>query len=186
MSCKKSESWMMLAVDGALAAFDQQRLMAHLETCPRCNADWQALNTLERMLTRPPMTLPAPGFPARVEARLDRFEAQRRTLVGGLILLGAATALCLLAVPSLLNGRNPLEAYGAFLGRTFELLGYGVMLSYTLGSVLWLTLNSLARSVNVPLVNLLTYAAGTVLAVAAWRRALVSPRRSSRTVPNGY
>jgi predicted anti-sigma-YlaC factor YlaD len=185
MSCEQSELWMMDALDGVLAASDRQRLAAHLETCLRCRADWDALNALEQMLAAPPMVRPAPGFADRVEARLARFEAQRRTLVGGLILLAAATALCLLAVPSLLNGRNPIEAYGAFLQSVYELLGYVVLLSVKLVSALWLTLDALAESADIPLLNLLTYAAGIVLAVVAWRRSLTSQRRTTQPVRNG-
>jgi len=176
MSCKQNEQWMMDALEGGLATGDRQRLLAHLETCADCRGEWEALNTLEHMLANPPLVHPAPGFVSRFEARLARYEAQRRTLVGGLILLGAAAALCLLAVPSLLNGRNVLEAHGAFLGSAYDLLSYGVLLSYKLVSALWLTLDALARSVDIPLVNLLTYAVGVVLAAVAVRRAMVSQR----------
>jgi hypothetical protein len=178
--------WMMDALDGRLAPSDRQRLTAHMEACSQCRADWEALNALEGMLTSPAMAFPAPGFVDRVEARLAHLEAQRRTLVGGLILLGAAAALCLVAVPSLLNGRNPLEAYGAFLRNAYELLGHGLLLGYQLLSALWLILNALSSSVDIPLANLLTYAAAIVLAVAAWRRALTSQRVHIRTTENGY
>jgi predicted anti-sigma-YlaC factor YlaD len=186
MSCKQSELWMMDALDGALVVPDRQRLAAHLEVCPRCRAEWEALNALEQMLTDPPMVLPAPGFAKRVEARLDRFEAQRRTLVGGLILLAAAMALCLLAVPSLLDGRNPIQAYGAFLRSAYELFGYGVLLSHKVLSALWLTLDALAKSVDVPLLNLLSYAAGAFLAAVAWRRALLRQPGTGQTMRNGH
>jgi anti-sigma factor RsiW len=186
MSCGQSESWMMDALDGALGATDHQRLMAHLGTCPRCHAEWEGLNTLEQMLANPPILHPASGFVDRVEARLVRFEAQRRTLIGGLILLGAAAALCLLAVPSLLNGRNPIEAYGAFLRNTFELLGSGILLSYKLVVALWLATDALAKSMDVPLVSLLTYAVAGTLAAAAGRRALASQRTPARPAHNGH
>ena len=181
MSCGKSAKWMMDALDGTLATTDGQRLMAHLETCRECRAQWEALSALESVLASPPMLFPAPGFVGRFEAHLARCEAQRRTLVGGLILLGAAAALCLLAVPSLLNGRGPIEAYGEFLRTAYNLLGHGLLLGYNLLSALWLTLDALAKGVDIPLVNLLTYAAGAVLAVGAWRRALTSQRVPVRT-----
>jgi predicted anti-sigma-YlaC factor YlaD len=185
MRCEQNERWMMEALEGELATRDHRRLMAHLETCAGCRVEWEALNALEQMLVCPPMASPAPGFASRVEARLVRYEAQRRTLVGGLILLGAAAALCLMAVPSLLNGRNVLEAYGAFLGSAYDLLSYGVLLSFRLVSALWLTLDALAQSVDVPLVNLLTYAVGAALAAVAMRRAVVSQRVSMQTGKNG-
>ena len=185
MGCGQIETWMMDALDGALAASDRQRLMAHLETCVDCRVDWETLSVLERLLASPPIQRPAPGFPGRVDARIERFESQRRTLVGGLILLGAAAALCLLAVPSLLNGRDPIEAYGAFLGTMYDIVSYGAFLSYKLLSALWLVFDALAGSVDLPLVNLLTYVVGAVLAVVAWRRALTSQRIRAGTGPNG-
>jgi predicted anti-sigma-YlaC factor YlaD len=186
MRCEQNEWWMMEALEGGLATRDRRQLVAHLETCADCRVEWDALNALERLLARPPMASPAPGFASRVEARLVRYEAQRRTLVGGLILLGAAAALCLLAIPSLLNGRNVLEAYGAFLGGAYDLLSYGVLLSYKLVSVLWLILDALAQSVDIPLVNLLTYAVGAVLAAVAMRRAMVSQRLPVQREENGH
>ena len=186
MSCRESKSWMMDAFDGTLAASNQRQLMAHLETCADCRAEWKGLNALEQMLANPSMALPAPDFVDRVEARLDRFEAQRRTLVGGLILLGAAAALCLLAVPSLLNGRNPIAAYSLFLRDAYELLGHATLLSYKLTSALWLALEAVARSADVSLLSVLTYAVGTMLAVASWRRRLISQRASMQMGRNGY
>lgn len=186
MSCGQSESWMMDALDGRLNASLQQRLTAHLKSCSGCRVEWEALNAVERMLFNPPMLDPAPGFADRVEARIVRFEAQRRTLVGGLILLGAAVAICSLAVPSLLNGRSPIEAYGDFLRSVYALLGNGLLLSYKLTSTLWLTLEALSESADVSLANILTYAAGAVLAAAALRRAWVSSRVPVQTGRNGY
>jgi predicted anti-sigma-YlaC factor YlaD len=186
MNCGQSELWMMDALDGALAPLDRQRLMAHLELCSLCRTEWNALHALEGMLAASPMLSPAPGFPDKVEARIARFETQRRTFVGGMILLGAAAALCLLAVPSLLNGRDPIEAYGAFLGTVYDLFTHGALLSFKLLSALWLTLDTLAKSMDVSLLNLLTYAAGTVLLLAAWRRTLTSQRVSAGAERNGH
>ncbi len=185
MSCGQSEMWMMRAIDGTLAAPDRERFADHLGTCLHCRAEWEALNSVERMLASPQMLRPAPGFADRVEARITHYEAQRRTLVGGLILLGAAAALCLLAVPSLLNGRSPIEAYGEFLQSAYSLLSGGLVLSYRLAAALWLTLEALSRSADIPLTSLLTYAAGALLAVAAWRRTLTSQRAHPQTARNG-
>ena len=186
MSCERYELWMMDALDGVLAASDWRQLMAHLYTCPRCHADWEALNALESLLTRSPMMHPAPEFAARVEARLAKIEAQRRTLIGGLVLLGAAAALCLLAVLSLLNGRNPFQAYGAFLGNSYGVLSQVALVGYKLLIALWLTLDALTEVVNLSPISLITYAGGAVLAVAAWRRALGTQKRTSQMVRNGH
>jgi hypothetical protein len=64
-------------------------------------------------------------------------------------------------------------------------LRHGALLSYKLFYALWLTLDALSGSVDVPLLNLLTYAAGAVLAMAAWRRALISQRLPIQTGRNG-
>lgn len=186
MSCKQSEAWMIDAFDGTLAVGDQQQLMAHLKLCPRCRADWEALGELDKLLMKPPRVFPAPGFANRVEARLDRHEAQRRTLIGGLTLLGAAVAVSLLMVPSLLNGRNPLEAYGAFLQTTYRFFGQVVKLSYQLVSALWLVLNALAQSADVSLSNLLLYAIAILLALLVSRRILLSSATRVQTRQNGH
>lgn len=167
MSCEQVELWMMDALDDVLAPAERQRMLSHLETCPRCSAQWQALNVLENILVKPPLAQPAPGFAGRVDARLDRFEAQRRTLIGGLILIAAAASLCLLAVPSLLNGRSPVQAYGAFLKGTYDFLTYAALVTFKLLSALRLTLESLAKSLDVPLPSLLVYVIGTLMALVA-------------------
>jgi len=186
MSCERYELWMMDALDETLAESERRQLTAHLYTCTRCRAGWEALNAVERVLTRAPMMHPAPGFPARVEARLIRFETQRRTLIGGLVLLGAAAALCLLALPPLLNGRNPLQAYGAFLGDAYGLLGQAALLGYKLLSAMWLTLDVIAETTDVSPLTLMTYAAGAILAGVAGRRALETRRQVSQTIRNGH
>jgi predicted anti-sigma-YlaC factor YlaD len=176
MSCEQTELWMMDALDAALAAPDHQRLMAHLDTCSQCRAEWRALNVVEQILTDPPMAFPGPVFVERIETRLERYEAQRRTLLGGLILLGAAVVLSLMAALLLLHGRNPIEVYGNFLWDTYRILGHGVALGYRLLSALWFTLGTLSNSVDVPLSNLLTFAAAIALAAIAWRRSLALQR----------
>jgi hypothetical protein len=177
---------MMDALDGALNAADRRRLMAHLDSCARCSADWDALNVVESAFASPKMLQPAPGFPARVEARIAQYESQRRTLVGGLILLGGAVVLCLLTLPALLDGRSPLAAYGHFLQNVYDLLGGVLLLSYKLAGALWLTLEAVSRSTDVPLPNLLTYLVGVVLAVAALRRARTTQRVTVRSESNGH
>lgn len=186
MNCGQGEMWMMDALDGTLPARDHQRLMAHLDACSTCRADWKALNAIDHMLASQPLVLPEPGFVQRVEARLERFEAQRRTLMGGMILLGSAAALCLLAALLLLNGRSPIEAYGTFLWNTYRLLGHVVLLGYRLLAAVWFTLDALSSAVNIPLSNGLSYAAALVLAVIAWRRSLASRRVLVKTGHNGH
>jgi anti-sigma factor RsiW len=42
--------WMMGAIDGTLASPERERFADHLGTCPHCRAEWEALNSVERML----------------------------------------------------------------------------------------------------------------------------------------
>jgi predicted anti-sigma-YlaC factor YlaD len=175
---------MMDALDGVLSDVDQQQLAAHLDTCARCQADWEALQAVERVLAHPAMVAPPAGFAERVQARLVRYESQRRrTLLGGLILLGAAAALCLLALPLLLNGRNLLEAYGVFLLNAYDLFSYTLLLVVRIGSALWLAVDAFSARLGIPVLNLLTYAIGTLLAVAALRRSMASPQPPAPMMP---
>jgi predicted anti-sigma-YlaC factor YlaD len=178
--------WMMDALDGTLAARDHQRLMAHLDACSNCRADWKALNAIDQMLASQPLMLPEPGFVQRVEARLERSEAQRRTLLGGMILLGSAAALCVLAALLLLQGRNPIQAYGNFLWDTYHLLGHVVLLGYRLLTALWFTLYALSSSINIPLSNVIGYAAALALMMIAWQRSMASRRVFVNTRHNGH
>jgi predicted anti-sigma-YlaC factor YlaD len=186
MNCEKMELWMMEALDATLSAPEQQRFTAHLDRCAHCQAEWRALNAVERMLTNPRMAYPAPGFVARVEARLERYEAQRRTLLGGLILLGAAAVFSLVAALLLLNGRNPIEVYGNFLWDTYQLLGYVARLGTSLLAALWYALEALSSAVDVSLSNLMAYAVAIALAAIAWWRSMTSRRVSIRGMRNGH
>ena len=186
MSCEQTELWMMDALDATLSAPEHQRLMAHLDACPHCRSEWRALNAVEQMLASPPTVHPGRGFVQRFEVRLDRYETQRRTLLGGLILLGAAAAFSLVAALLLLNGRNPIEVYGNFLWDTYRVLGYVAMLGYRLLAALWYTLDALAGSVDASISNLLAYAAAIALAVFAWRRSAASRRVQVQTRRNGH
>ncbi len=186
MSCEQTELWMMDALDATLPAPDQQRLTTHLDTCSHCRSEWRALNAVELMLATSSMASPSPGFVGRFEVRLDRYETQRRTLLGGLILLGAAAALSLVAAVLLLNGRNPIEVYGNFLWDTYRVLGYVATLGHRLLAALWYTLDALSGSVDVPISNLMAYAAAIALAVIAWRRSPPSRRVPIQTPRNGH
>jgi hypothetical protein len=185
MNCEQSQVWMMDELDGVLPEGERRQWLAHLQTCERCHDGWKALQALEQVLERPPMLQPAPGFGGRVQARIAHAEAQRHTLLGGLVLLGAALALCLVALPSLLNGRSPLDVYAGFLSTSYAFLAGALVVGYRLLVALWFVLDTLAASVDIPLASLLTYVAGAVLAVAAWRRALNSQRVASRQRRNG-
>ena len=123
-------------------------------------------------------------FTERAGVWINRFP--KIFTLGGLILLGSAAVLSLVAVLLLLNGRNPIQAYGTFLRDTYNLLIHGLLIGYQLVSTGWLILSALAGSVNVSLANLLVYAAAIILAMIAWRRALVNARVRVPTTRNGH
>ena len=100
MNCEEAGLLMMDALDGTLVLSDVNRLEAHLDRCPVCQAEWTALQAVENWLGRAPLVPPAPGFADRVAARLARQNARRR-LGGGVIVLAAAA---LLAFAPLLQG----------------------------------------------------------------------------------
>lgn len=185
MDCEQSQIWMIEALDGHLAPARQDPLMAHLSACSRCRADWDALQATDELLSAASMVSPPPGFAARVEARLAHREAQRRMLIGGVILLLAALSLWLLALPSLLNGRGLLEAYTLFLRDAYGLIGHSWLILRTLTQTLWLTLNALIGSGGSSALNILTYGVGGVLAMLAWRRHLLMQGQGGRASVNG-
>ncbi len=184
MRCEQFQLWMIETLDGTLDATARQQLADHLSVCPRCRADWEALHAVEQLFTHVPSASPAPGFVERVEARIAHFEAQRRTLIGGLVLLGAAAALCLAAAMPWLRGNNPVENYATFVETVYSLAGRAVWLWGRLLWAAWQTLEIMSENTNIPLTSFLTWGVGAVLAAAAWRRSLTRPRKlpSSRPV----
>jgi anti-sigma factor RsiW len=70
--CTDRLSLIVRAADGALDAPERAALDAHLPTCPRCRAALDAQRLVHALLATWPETTAAPGFSARVLARLDR------------------------------------------------------------------------------------------------------------------
>jgi anti-sigma factor RsiW len=70
---------MSLALDGPLAAADQQVLQGHLAACPACRAEWEAMQQLSALFKSEEMIGPRMGFATRVERRLaDKAKKRRR------------------------------------------------------------------------------------------------------------
>ncbi len=96
--------WMSLALDNMLAPEQERALQAHLATCPACQAMWQQFTRLDRQLRAAPSMAPAPGFSARVDARLRARRARRYGALGGLLLLAGTTTLWLALVLTAILG----------------------------------------------------------------------------------
>ncbi len=186
MDCEQNQIWMTDALDGLLAPAERERLMDHVARCPACRADWAALQAVDELFSTAPMISAPADLVAQVQARLAHREAQRRTLMGGIILLLAALSLWLLALPSLLNGRGLLEAYALFLLDAYEFLGQAWLILRTLAQTLWLTLGAMIESGDPSVLNGLMYGLAGLLALLAWRRHMLTPNQIESRSANGH
>ncbi|MBN1136603.1 MAG: zf-HC2 domain-containing protein [Anaerolineae bacterium] len=94
--CKDSERvslLMSLALDGLLAATDQQVLAGHLAVCPACRAEWQAMQQVSDLFNGAEVVGPRLGFATRVERRLADKAKKRRRLFGGAAVLTGSLSL---------------------------------------------------------------------------------------------
>jgi len=89
---------MMQALDGDLGSAQRVGLETHLAGCVSCQAEWDRLQELERLLKRAPTVGPSVGFMGRVLARVDRRRRLRRLALGGLALAGGAAAATFLSI----------------------------------------------------------------------------------------
>ena len=61
---------MMDALDGELTEAGREDLVVHLQTCPSCAREWQALITIDTLFRQTPALTPAADFTQRAIARL--------------------------------------------------------------------------------------------------------------------
>ena len=95
--------WMSLALDGMLTPTQERRLQSHLAECARCRALWERFALLDDRLRAEPAVMPAPGFTARVEARLRAQRRRRYGVLGGVLMLLSALSLWSLSAMALLG-----------------------------------------------------------------------------------
>jgi hypothetical protein len=101
--CEPYNEWMSLAQDGLLDSVQMRQLHQHLEQCPSCKLQWEAMNELSELFRAAPMIAPAPGFAARFQARLAyREERRHQAMIWVLLTVGVIT-LTFLALPSLVG-----------------------------------------------------------------------------------
>jgi len=96
VECRDSERvslLMSLALDGPLAATDQQVLEGHLAACPACRAEWQAMQQVSDLFKNTEMVGPRLGFATRVERQLADKAKKRRRLFGGAAVLTGSLSL---------------------------------------------------------------------------------------------
>mgnify|MGYP001232104671 CR=1 FL=1 len=89
---------MSLALDELLGEKDRQRLEQHLQTCPACRAEWEAMQAVSALFADSPMAGPPLGFAVRVERKLAEKERKRRQTFGGLAVLTSSLSLAGLTV----------------------------------------------------------------------------------------
>lgn len=110
---------MSLALDELLPEQDRQRLEQHLQACPACRAEWEAMQAVSALFADSPMAGPPLGFAVRVERKLAEKDRKRRQTFGGLAVLTSTLSLagltvavvCLIVVALLAwQGVGPLSA----------------------------------------------------------------------------
>jgi anti-sigma factor RsiW len=119
--------WMMDALDGELGSDERLALDAHLETCPSCMTEWQALLAVELLLRQAPMLRPAADFAERTLALIPdrRYRLWGIAAVYALVLLSGIVPLLLgiwfLGRPALMQGAltsagEMVQVFGTVLG----------------------------------------------------------------------
>ncbi|MFQ5420576.1 MAG: anti-sigma factor family protein [Anaerolineae bacterium] len=130
MEHETAYSLMMDALDGELAESRQRELEAHLQACPPCGREWQALVAIDALFRQTPALAPVADFAQRTLARLPNRRYRRWAMsVLYLMLLGVGVApavLGYLAVDALrpvLSEPNILSSLLGTLGHFAEVLG---------------------------------------------------------------
>ncbi len=125
-----STEQMSLALDKRLAPPEQAALHEHLLLCSACRQEWDLWQGLSSRLEQAPQVAPAPGFAQRFEKRLQRQQAARHGLLGGVVLLtGSVSLWSLIALIGLLLGASWISAHPAWAG---SLVLVAVRLAHTL------------------------------------------------------
>jgi len=92
---------MSLALDGLLDEQDHRRLEQHLDVCPSCRGEWEAMNEISKLFESSPMVGPPLGFAIRVERRLAERQRRRQRIFGGMAVVTSGLSLAGLTVGAL-------------------------------------------------------------------------------------
>ena len=103
MQCSKANELMSLRLDGLLDSITQERLDHHLSSCQSCEEEWQVLCELAELFQSTPLSVPAPGFAARVTLRVAETRARQELRRGAFLLSGGLLLLLVLTLPSLVG-----------------------------------------------------------------------------------
>ena len=77
---------MMDALDGELTGEGHDSLVVHLQACPNCMREWQALQTIDTLLRQAPILSPAADFAQQTLIRLPNRRLRRFFLMGVYVL----------------------------------------------------------------------------------------------------
>jgi anti-sigma factor RsiW len=72
MEHEESYRLMMAALDEALDGRQTDQLQQHLQSCPACAREWQALTAIHQLFLQAPALSPAAGFTQRTLSRLPQ------------------------------------------------------------------------------------------------------------------
>ena len=188
--CEQNEQismWMSLALDDLLDEGCSQQLQQHLDSCPSCRLEWEAMSQISSLFEGALLASPSLGFAIRAERRLEEKVRKRHlvfrgaaVLTGSLSLAGMTAAAVVLAVVAVWFWRS----YGSFPGLEQGTIaavqiasGMGLM-----GKATSLFLGDLLLQYGLPLVASL--AIGVTLLMAIWAWLFVKHPGDSRH--NGY
>lgn len=170
MSHKPYLEWMHLDLDGDLAAGQRADLRSHLDECPACAAEWEALSQVDRLLAQSPLAAPRAGFSGRFIARLQQQRARPRTVWGALALGFGAVGVAALVLPvgvSLLWSLAQLVGQPAASAALVNSASATTAVALSLANALLVTLRALgAQAAATPLAWAL--ALGALAVAVAW------------------
>jgi anti-sigma factor RsiW len=83
-------------LDGNLDGAESDRLQEHLATCEACQAEWQRLQAVDRLLASASMVQAPVRVRVQVMTRLSRRDQARRAFIGGTALALGTVALALI------------------------------------------------------------------------------------------
>jgi anti-sigma factor RsiW len=152
---------MMDALDGELAAEQQNELESHLRACPACSREWHAILAIDTLFRQAPMLSPAAGFTQRTVALLPNRRARLWAISLIYVLLLLSGILPILLVIWAANTVVPVISQPAFIESVQRLLDQGVRLISVISAALFKGMGELI--VQQPaILGLLLVLAGTV------------------------
>jgi len=168
---------MSLALDQRLTQVEIRGLENHLERCPTCHEEWEAMQRISRLFTDAPLMEPPAGFADRVMQRLAQRQAHRRRLLTGAALLVVSLSLGALALPWIVGWLTMLWQVitePSLLSDGAKLAAQLLDLAESVGGACWLIITAVSSHLSQP--ALLGYSFLVLALITLWVR-LVAGRR---------